>query len=303
MVREFYSEPSVPEDPEVTRQREQEEIHRLLVRPEGKCSREMQESLDRINFVLLKKIFLEVAVRCGINEDGLNFLENNRIFGISEDFGSGEYQTKGNIILLGEGPRVNFLKDRDKNRAKEVYGSSDICLLATLIHEEVHAISKNICMGDITQSGYNRGGSGQESFQGEEIRVIFYALNEGVVEKLSREIVLEYLRRAGLPEKETTIYRETVLKRPKELNYYREVTLVNTIIKKLSEETGQSEEAVFESFIRGLLEGEKFENTEAAELFKKVFGPEFLKDLSAIDPAYVTGAKEKLEEFKKKYNL
>lgn len=58
---------------------------------------------------------------------------------------------------------------------------------------------------------------------------LFYAFNEGVVEKLSREIVYKYLEETDWPSTEEI---EIFKKNEKNHVYTKEISLINAMIKK-----------------------------------------------------------------------
>ncbi len=314
MTREMWVSSEVPEEPEITREREEAFIQELLNRTDGRCSPEMQEVLDGIDFIKLKAIFTEIASQHGIDESKLNFLEKDRIFGVEGNaFVGGSYAFHSNVIFLAEKfspKRFDRLAIKNQRKNKiEKYGSENLFYLAGLIHEETHAVSKNECSNKVpnfdpasqlefqdVQSGYHMIGQEEDKSTWER----FGSLNEGVVEKLAREIVLRYLEETDWSKEEVGVFKKNLENNPEKLGYPKEVNLVEKIISRLSEITGREEQEIWETFIGSLFQGERFESEEIKNLFTKAFGPEFLDDLAKIPPAGFTGP---MEEFMKKYQL
>jgi len=346
MTREINPLESVPEGIGKTQEKGQEEITRLLNRSEGQFSPELQETLEKIDFVKLRQLFLDIALRFGIYEDDLNFLDKKRIFGSAVRSVDSYYDLENNIIMITQ-DKANIshyearlkLKDntglvgdekmlevlnREKKAMIETYGSVDLSTLQTLVHEEVHAISKHICKSlyeqnvdkwtdvwlRVHQSGYRRNNIYKKQLnaefypaplmESEKFLKVFMVLNEAVVEKLAREIMLKYLENSGWPREEASVFEETVKNKSKPLSYAREVYLLEAIIKKLSQKTKKSEESVWQIFIKGLLEGEKFDRPEERKIFEKNFSPNFLKELSNLStwPSWHSKRHESIEELK-----
>lgn len=319
MPRQVYYAPGIPEDPEVTKQREQNRIDPSR----QNWSPEMTRFLEKIDFDLLKSIFAKRAARYGIEEKDLNFIGPERMLKIPGGFYRGYYSEKNNTILIAEKePWEQNTEDQ------KLWGNIEIEILATIIHEETHAVSKNECVGLIvesspieksqestkrkiresflyTQSGYNRSSdSGMVRYSDKNEYNVFHALNEGSVEKLSREILLEYLttKKDQNPEAIKTL-SETLKNNQQSLGYADEVKLVDAIVRRISSETGKTIADSWDIIVKGLFEGETFDESEAKKLFDNIFGPNFLKDLSRIHATFFSGEREKMDRLMNMYYL
>ena len=148
--REIFVQPSKPLDPEVVEQYDRLSLEKALEEGETQTP-ELKAALDKINLPLLKSIFHDIAQRCGVNPETLNFLNADRILtrNISFEQSRGAYNFEKNIILLSDFKIPNDIKGSEKSRLNKIknkiidfYGSLDIAILNFLIHEEVHATGK-----------------------------------------------------------------------------------------------------------------------------------------------------------------
>lgn len=313
MPREILDSSLAPEDPAIEQRSQRRYINRYKKRPKGRRSEAMEHALEKINFDILEQLFFKRVSRCGISKKDMNFLGKERMIGVPSGFYGGSYGTEANVIFLAE-------EDDDQESEKEIleeYGGKELYLLKRLIHEQCHSISKNILIDRyisrrgrktnsgfyIEQSGYFRKGNGQQTWHEKEIFDTFHALNEGVVERLAREITLEYLEISKWPNAEAAVFRETVKYNPEKLAYSEEVRLVDAMVRHLSAKTGQTEALVWESFVRGLIEGETFEKESVEELFEQAFGKQFLMDLSNISALFFEGNREKMQKLMQNHGL
>lgn len=279
----------------------------------------MERLLDEIDFELLKSIFSQIAMKCDIEPDKLNFLGRERVY---ESPMGGAYEPATNMISFARVDDVprSSLYDRDKilKDTAEVYGGTELRQLTILTHEETHAVSRNVCIWheyvdrkgesgeftDFSQSGFHQilQGRHMTSLYGKE-GGLFNALNEGTVEKLAREVALSYLQQAGWSVDQRRVFEESVAKNKSGLPYSVEVSLVNTLVEKLAVKNEQSEETTWHALVRALLNGERFEGEDIIELFTETFGAEFLKDLAWLYPTQYWNADLKILEFRKKYSV
>ena len=301
MPIEFYKEHNIPEEPSVSMGREQEVMARLSNRPEGKSSSEMEVALNKIDFSKLNNLFSEVAEKYGIERNKINFLGPERIFGTNPGLFSGSYQNDGNIILIGD--RLKNHPEKNQNEIDEEkflidhFGSLEMAFLSTIVHEETHAVGRNFCVGrfnildwdqhdfDYSESGYSkkvtgtkhRKENGDVSFA--PASDFYVAFNEGVTERLSREILFRYAESSTYPSPEMIDKYKEGLMDNKHV-YTEEVDLVSFVLSRLSQETGQSEDFWWDSIVRGYFLGGELDKPETQEIFNKAFGADFLKHLS-----------------------
>ncbi len=241
------------------------------------------------------------------------------------------YNPENNVIVLS---RVDDYSDLDPKRRKsakaklEKCGGAELIQLAVLAHEETHAVSRNICMWntyehpdrrteeyvDYKQSGlfrklgeeginFRRSGRVSSIYRNSNFGCLFDALNEGVVEKLSREITVAYAERSRWPEDRVSAYK-TAVASDQGFSYNLEVSLVNAMVKRLATKNQQSERVCWEALVQALLNGETLENQDVVKLFEESFGPSFLDNLSKLyNTTALPGAREAIKRFKRKYQL
>ncbi len=326
--REIFSSPGVPEDPNVTREREEARAERLRTKEGGPNTAEWKEFLERVNFPLLKKIFVDVAARCGVPESAINFVGPDRIFssyGFNES--SAKYDPAGNLIIVSNPEELPFFVDgteeeketmrmKLKRRLEAQYGSLDINRLVMLAHEEGHAVSRSVCVDwqegkrewryshvgyvrTFPYEEYRKGEPGMKTIYKKE-PILFNAVNEGVNEKFIREVALAYLEQSNWPQEEIERFKNTLRNDPDQLSYSMEVSIIDGLIRKLANKTDQSERVVWESLVAGQIQGETFEEDEITELFKESFGRNFLPDLAKFGQG---DSEEERRSFKLRYRL
>ncbi len=269
---------------------------------------------DSVDFKILREIFADIYKKCGFDVETMNFIESNRIAVIDMEYGGGEYHGESNFIAIKNAnidvTQLDDLDFYDKKKKKfkqelveDTYGSLELAMLHRLVHEEAHAISRNICVdidSDKSNSSYSQSGLHRKArpntknwgedtptFQGKPIaqredRVgsIFHQLNEGIVEVFASSVMDEYLKRIPKKNEAEDTYKKNKLERSRSFPYPDAQKMVNLIISTLSKKKGVSKEVVFHALIRGLIEGETFESDEVQDMFREAFDDDFLRDLS-----------------------
>ncbi len=247
--------------------------------PELHKSVELETLLSSIKFDVLENIFAEYGLKCGIEKENLNFLKPNKVWDYdnsSDPNTIGAYEVERNII------QVNLESIKKKllipEKTKEV-------LLALLCHEETHAISKNECHiinfniydpksreiividRDESQSGYDKFVQNGLVYQ-----KFFRDFNEGVVEKLGREIYTKY--REHDPSIDSSIGVH--------IAYDAEIEVVEAAIERIAGETSLDKKTVWEAIINTLLKGD-FYDQEIQEGLQEIFNPQIFKELSGYN--------------------
>lgn len=245
---------------------------------------ELENILSQVDFGLLRGIFERIVERCGLDPRSMNFVGPERIAHSGLGLSTASYLAAENIIGIA------YQKLRP--RAEELGVDSVTAAVETLCHEETHATSRVECRGleqwwadpatqrMSTKTGYSRWVEGRNK----PADFFFYLFNEGVTEKLSREVFREYAQGSGFPDgvAVATIER-AFIEKSTEVPYGVPVKFVEALIAKLHHETGVDQKLVWQALIRGMYEGEEFRDQELRSMFAEVISTDFLDKLSRAD--------------------
>ena len=251
---------------------------------------ELEAVLDAVDFEDLRNIYSDVARRYGIRS--MNFI--TREF-ISTDVWNpenmAEYDVEDNIIAI------------DRNKIDKRFPpilSRNLLTLAYLTHEEGHAtqFTEKLSIFDENSAQYGdvvrreRAGYYQDTTVMVEDRItsrrdLFRRFNEGVNEKLSREVLLVYLERHpdfATPE-EIELLKRYYAEDPHELvmgkwplMYHRNVALVDHLIARISIETEVPQDVVWGSIVNGAYNG--LDLMELQGEFEEMFSPGILERIN-----------------------
>ena len=252
-------------------------------------SPEVSKFLDSVDFPLLRTLFTQVASRGKVPPSDLNFVDKKNIIEWTDGLSVGQYDALENTISVVSTSNPDlYLVDKEKFMAEaiqndiETYGSVDMRLLHTLIHEESHALSKRKIVvrkkkaensGVIyPQKVITRGGiscvSDELTFLDDKGNISgdtfdvpgmikdgkftvkyfgFCALNEGITEKLAREVMLKYLEASAAPKEILGKVRISFVNNKG--SYELEMPVLDAIIKKIAERNQQEVRVVWESII------------------------------------------------------
>lgn len=240
---------------------------------------EKKEFLEHIDFATLRQLFVEHYQKSGLVKNEINFLGPEGISFNNHTNFCGYYDPNENYISIPNPTLIQKkidIKQQDGDWVKKNYGNVTLHALHCLIHEETHATSGNRCAStdptEESQSGYQKGRK-------------FTAFDEGVVEKLAREITVSYLDRTGVSSSETATLKENLQKNSKETVYSDAVKMIDVIIDRITDKTGVQKTTVWQAIIKGLFEGETFNSPEVRGLFTQSFGENFLNQLANIPMA------------------
>ena len=292
--REFLYQSGEPVDPHKVS--EYQEKQRSLLVEQFKKDPQVEGVLGRFRFDVLTDIFAEHFKKLNIPEKSINVLTAEHIH--SGTLACGSYILEDNLIALS----LENIKARFKG-----VSHWELAVIRTLIHEETHAVSFRRCLGlpyfehqkadergeklrrgekfyNELQSGYSRqisAGVAGEMPESMQLQRLFVNFNEGVVEKLSREVFSQYVKKDSnfATKKDVENFKQQLIENPKAPPYEREVLLVEALVERLAKEAGIPEEVVWGGFVRGLFEGEKLEDEELREMFSSMFSEVFMERL------------------------
>ncbi|KKU93939.1 MAG: hypothetical protein UY26_C0003G0089 [Candidatus Jorgensenbacteria bacterium GW2011_GWA1_48_13] len=242
----------------------------------------LADVIERIDFKALQNIFESIAAKSGIDPSKMNFVGPERFYDMTSMWDTlGRWNSEHNVIALN-GSAL-------KRSAERAGVDTELRVLSTLVHEEVHATSRykseivKTQAGDrekiTTGYGKYRRGNRSKGLKGE---VFFDLLNEGVVELLAREVLLEYIRTTDFTDsRKVKEFMEAHEQKPEEMSgYWLAIKFVDVLVDKVSVKTGTDRNSVWRSFVRGLYEGVDFETKEFSQPFQELFGENFLQKLS-----------------------
>src|SRR3989338_3446096 len=241
--REHLYQSGEPVDPEIVG--EFEEIERKKSADIFRNSPKMEETLRRVNFDILREVFARYAKKVGMDKKDINVLNARSI---NSETSGGAYRVARNLIgLSSEGIEERYAGFK-----------WDLAVLKVLVHEETHAVSGARCMGisyfeklkrketgrvlkkdDVfhqeDQTGYTQG---VIKVLWRELpvdsRILFMYFNEGVVEKLSREVLSQYLKEDldFVSKEEAKKFIQKYKENP--VSYKSEVELVDALVNRIA---------------------------------------------------------------------
>ena len=230
----------------------------------------LEQIVRSINFETLKDIFTELGRKAGLEGD-INFIPKNKIV-LAADYT--DYD-----------PFTNELRLKGLTSISIMGRTADT--LADICHEETHAVatsqhegeSKNETSGNELESRV----SGLSYFErtGKDYSKDYYRwFNEGVTDKISKDVFRSYIHRIPTTDIETG-------KRIKEDGYVSgyplAVLFVEGFCKRIARESSVPEDVVWGSLTRSYLHNENFDDVEVRDLLKEFFSESFLKRLKQTD--------------------
>ena len=240
-------------------------------------SAEFNEALASIDLGLIKRLIQEEAEKCGREKgSSLNFLDQNRVGEIEitvhdESMPISFYNSATNEIEVDYNGMAEQAEKQNPFLSKEGFKAY---LVAVLIHEELHAATELQALGYV----------GYQHFQSYQV------WNEGVTEKLARELTEKYYKSSA----DFSKYDQA-----QSYNYESAVLLLDVVIAKLSETTGFDQETIWGAIKRGMFENTSLETKELQELFGQTLPANFFKNLRTMSPtneAEIHGLIEKVNQ-------
>jgi hypothetical protein len=251
-----------------------------------------REYIDSLHEDVVKDIISLILRKAGNQEAMERFIPFQEVFTYmnANDNSVGSYHPETHVINLNKGV---LLRDNAP--------LTKTLTLATLIHEELHAVTRkeDVVTGD--GFGIQRViGFEEQNFDAvtKSIQREWARFNEGLTELIKDDIITEYLKRTGDS-------REIVLRGYEgEENdntyqtYQAERVLVNKIIMRIHNETGVSLDAVREGFVQAYFSDISF--SEIKTMVKELCGESVAKTL---DDVPVEVLEEQLKNSIQKYIL
>lgn len=275
-------------------------------------SKELLKSLARIDFDLLRTIFSDHLRKYGIDPQTINFLTVERIFDSSfykKDANNlGSYDPQTNVLFINYDNLMRWVRVLPTESEED---DKSFLITNTLVHEEVHALSKSICQGlhftneDLEEdmpaglarvervTGYRRFVAEYKTQPGAVAGDIFsktpfwntdllVSLDEAVTEKFSRAVFLEYVsKHADFVDPKIALKWQEFFKSYSEgMPYSQEVQMLDALIARIARETGVDPETVWHAVLMGKLKGENLFDAELRLAFEEIFDADFLEELA-----------------------
>lgn len=274
-TRNFFTKGGQPESVEQQRRRlEREKTDFDSYRATFREDEKGREQLEKINWDILKNILEQYLEKAGLPKESINFIPKEKTLSVPNSHIRflGKYDRQDNVILIN----YEFIKNFSENSEQKL--NPEIDFLLTLIHEEIHAISKQECYG--AEDG--KLSNGVEIVSGyltlKDGSIAFHALDEGMTEKMAREALLDYVRATGhFQIKECVDFFEKY-----QNEYNANIECIDELIERISIFTGVSPDVVWGGFIRGKFEGEDFTDLTLKEGLVQIFSEGFLNQIQGI---------------------
>lgn len=262
--------------------------------------------VDKIDFKKIQSIFEQIGKKSGIKPEDLNLLDLSRIHLIAtkkekkQNLAGGYSPISNQILLDVESILENAWGLSEQKTTKEGVAlisqeALELSILATYIHEQVHAISYNrieeldpklITNNKIIisllnffrkqrafnfkkiKSGYSENEikiNKENKNKKIDIEEKFKDFDEAVTERLTFEILQRYMQEDMTKEQVISVLNDFFEKS----SYQKHIAYLNSVIRALSKTTELSEETVWYGIIRSKLEGINFDNPEIEKIFNK----------------------------------
>lgn len=235
------------------------------------------ELISNINIPRLESIFKDIAEKAGSpNPNFLSLEDMNASVEMINFPGMERYMNWSNRGFYFSQENKIFVNVQNTEKyAKESGRDLDFEFNHVVTHEQTHALARKSCAEpDDFDTGFIE--YKKEYFLGERKNFTMY--NEGVTEKLAREILMQY----PTSEEEIQRYKENMERDPLTIGYEPYVKFVSLIIKQISSKVGVSEQIVWEGIKNSYIKGDNLYETSFKQAFEEDFYPGFVQDLGIM---------------------
>jgi hypothetical protein len=233
----------------------------------------MDALIDRLDLEWVKKYLSAIMTKTSEDPTKINFIPRDKII------------LNPNLNVGGIfNPDDNMIEINPVTISAAVYrfqGSRNLFLLRDIIHEEAHAVSKIKKVPVGIRSGY-----ATRTKEDKNTTWTYALFDEGVNEKLTRQITNEYIKSHPdiASDQELQAFQEIFRDDKSNGAYTLPVSLVETMITKISHETSIPQEMVWEGILRGKFEGDDLAEEDLNNLFAEIFSQEFMDQLRNTHP-------------------
>lgn len=257
----------------------------------------LDQWIDGLDFKVLRSIFEEYAVKSGVAPDRMNFISRDRVY-LSPDLLPDKdfvYKMIANVVLLN-GKNYAKLFSKEGSDSILIY----IQFLQGISHEFSHVTAQSECVlregkdqDDVSVSAsryvgglhakYTKMRDVSDIYDRKDVEA-FSLLNEGITERISHEVLSEYIRRVPVASVDNMqqivgLSLEIDLKDPLEKGYAIPRLLLVALTSVIAESTGVSESLVWRGFVQQYYAGE-LKPDQIADLLDDTLGKGFGRRLA-----------------------
>lgn len=254
----------------------------------------LKESIASIDFGLLKQIFMRHANRSGVDRGNLNWPQPTDIAILSKDAIEDDpamFDSTLNRIFITPASAWNELYAVLREPSERSRFELAAKLLFLITHEYVHAtgfIATNEVLDENagSRAQYIAGYSARE-FAFDETHAVkagaaaFEVFNEGVVTRITDQIIEEYIKSGGTPGLQKPVeYFQSKNTAPG--RYVLAAELVEDVVEKIAQTTGTPKNVVWEAVLGGHFSGEWVQTDESVKLLQETLGTAIFEDLAHV---------------------
>lgn len=247
---------------------------------DSKIPEHVEETVRNFDHLYIKKQFQDIADKSGKDTE-VSYLST---------IGTDEYMDKYAAYSSLNFGEITMNQKEIAKRSQETGVNPKLLTLIFFIHEQNHNITDTPCaprQGVIHRQkvGYSyqvieRKNDGTVTGYG-----AFSFFNEGVTEKIARELTIQYLvDHPTIADKNDIESFKKLYSEPNAFNLYEfNIVLVDLVIDRISQKTGVSRDTVWGSIKRGQFDWEIFSDKELHEMLSEALGENFVKKLAELD--------------------
>lgn len=258
------------------------ESFNLVKKYRDSVEREKAELADYVNCIDHAELQSIIRRRAQLPDEELNYVPLERIVAGGTHGYSGRYDDANKVIHFDLPYMRNYL-------AKITEVNPEMLGEHIFIHEQVHAVSHGDSHESDDEDDEDRVGYGRRTrIPGTSLtlRGGFFKFNEGVTDKLARELYREYAHNTGSAtdaDVENYLTHLDTSPRAEEYMYKREIALVDALVDRIAAEVGVPRDIVWKALSRDFFRNERIDGDDFEELAKGILPNHFLEDLSHAD--------------------
>lgn len=262
------------------------------VKPDLEANLEKAPSLEAflevVDLDTMREIYEEIAEKSGVDPESIGFVEEDKIYSDKSMVNTGIFNRRDQTIGLNA-KQIEMLST--ENVVYEAGRDRNLMYLATLCHEEAHAVSHlnvgkledihgtlGLVQGVDIRSGFHE--VNELEIGGKKLGLVgennFRVLNEGVTEKLARQVFREYQSRNPIVDVEEEKRDPKIY----EITYRFPVAMVEGLVERISSECDVGEDLVWNALVRGYMDGLNLREEELNEALSEIISGDAVERLS-----------------------